>query len=112
MAERLYLGGFTDTVLHRETDGTVIVEERQDCASILDANHRKREHSFGHAGEFQEAFDVPMVEVLRWQRECGADLFSDEHMAYMESKLRMPEYKNLTTAPKVRDPHIKIRGAR
>jgi hypothetical protein len=111
MAEKLYLGGFTNTVLHKETDGTVIVEERQDCEPILDANQRKRDHTFGHGGDFQEAFDVPMVEVLRWQRECGALMFSPEHMAYMEKHLRMPEYAYLNTAPKQRDAHVRVRGA-
>jgi hypothetical protein len=115
MADRTYLGGFTNTVLHEESDGTLIVEERQDCQSILDANQRKRDQRFDSwspGGNFQEAFDVPMVEVLRWQRECGAAMFSEEHMAYMDAKLREPAYAKLATAPRVRDPHIIMRGTR
>lgn len=113
MAERIYLGGMTDTVIHQEADGTIVVEERQDCQAILDANARKRNERF-HAGSgfAQEAFDIPMTEVLRWQIECGAPMFSAEHMAYMDAKLRMPEFAKLATAPTLRDPHIIVKGSR
>lgn len=113
MAERDYLGGFTNTVIHHEADGSVVVEERQDAEPIIDRANSKRNSRFaGKSGDFQEEFDVPMVLVLAWQRECGAQMFSDEHMAYMNAKLRSPEYAYLSLAPKLRDPHILITGSR
>ena len=113
MAERTFLGGFTNTVLHEESDGTIVIEERQDCESILDLNARKRNEQFSAPTAFaQEAFNVPMVKVLQWQRECGAAMFSDEHMAYMEAQLRLPENAKMSAAPKLRDPRVIIRGAR
>lgn len=113
MADRDYLGGFTNTVIHRESDGTVIVEERQDAEPILNRNARKRNERFaGKSSDFQEEFDIPMVLVLAWQRECGAQMFSEEHMAFMNMKLRSPEFQYLTTAPKMRDPRVLISGAR
>ena len=54
MAERVYLGGVTDTVLHAETDGSVIIEERQDCGDILDRNQKGRDHRF--SGRSPEGF--------------------------------------------------------
>ena len=56
MAERLYLGGVTNTVIHAETDGTIHVEEKQDSQGILDHNARRRNERFSSAGEeFREA---------------------------------------------------------
>lgn len=115
MTERIHLGGFTNTTIHRESDGTVIVEEKQDCQSILDANARKRNERFSGAspdGFVQEAFDIPMVLVHRWQLECGHRMYSKEHMEYMNQRLKLPEFSYLVSAPKVRDPHIIIKGAR
>lgn len=113
MADRIYLGGMTNTVLHCEADGTIVVEEQQDAQSILDQNARKRNERFaGKSGDFQETFDVPMVLLIRWQQECRHPMFSEEHMAYVDAKLRMPEFQYLTVAPKLRDPHIIINGAR
>lgn len=113
MADRIYLGGMTDTVLHCEADGSVVVEERQDAQSLLDQNARKRNERFaGGSGDFQETFDIPMVLMIRWQQECRQPMFSAEHMAYVDEKLRMPEFCYLTVAPKLRDPHILIKGSR
>lgn len=112
MTERVYLGGFTNTTLHLEEDGSLTVEEIQDVEPILDQNARKRNERFAGGGDIQEAFDIPMTLVLRWQRECGHQMLSDGHMAYMNGKLKQPEYAYLTTAPKLRDAHIIIKGAR
>ena len=108
-----YLGGVTDTVIHHEADGSVIVEERQDAQAILDANARKRNERFHAGSDFaQEAYDIPMVLMIKWQQECGATMLSDEHMAYVDRQLKMPEYAYLTAAPKLRDPRIIMKGLR
>jgi hypothetical protein len=113
MTERIHLGGFTNTTLHLEEDGSLTIEEIQDVEPLLDQNARKRNERFaGGSGEFQEAFDIPMTLVLQWQRECGLPMLGEGHMAYMNAKLKQPEYAYLTTAPKLRDPHILIKGAR
>lgn len=114
MTERVYLGGITNTTLHLEDDGTIHVEEKQDCQPILEANQRKRDHRFGgrRGAVAEEAFDIPMTLVLKWQRECGAAMLSDEHMAYMNRKLREPEYAKLTTSPARRDPRVVMTGLR
>lgn len=114
MTERVFLGGFTNTTLHYESDGTLVVEEKQDCEPILEANQRKRDHRFGRkrGAVAEEAFDIPMTLALKWQRECGAAMLSDEHMAYMNRQLASPEYAYLGCAPKQRDPHIQMTGLR
>jgi hypothetical protein len=115
MTERTYLGGMTDTVIHEESDGTIIVEERQDCQSILDSNARKRNERFSSSspeGFVQESYDIPMVLMHRWALECGHALFSKEFEEYMNRQLKQPEFKYLVSAPCLRDPHIIVRGAR
>lgn len=115
MAERTYLGGMTDTVLHQESDGTIVVEERQDVESILDSNARKRNERFSSAspeGFVQESYDIPMVLFIRWRNECGHEIFTPEFEEYMNRQLKMPEFKYLVSAPCLRDPHIVMRGKR
>lgn len=115
MAEKTYLGGMTNTVLHQESDGTLIVEEFQDCEAILDSNARKRNERFSASspeGFVQESYDIPMVLFNRWKLECGHEIFSREFEEYMNSQLKLPEFKYLVSAPCLRDPHIIVKGAR
>jgi hypothetical protein len=115
MADRQYLGGMTDTVLHFENDGSMIIEERQDCQSILDKNaigRNERFDAWSPEGTVREEFNIPMVVLLQFEKECGHRLFSKEYDEYMDKKLRQSEFSYLISAPTVRDPHIIIRGAR
>lgn len=115
MAERTYLGGLTNTTIHQESDGTVIVEEKQDCQSILDRNQQKRDHRFNAAspsGEFHEVADIPMVPYLDECRKAGCAPFSKEGDLVMERMLMDPKYAKFISAPTLRDPHIIIKGAR
>jgi hypothetical protein len=115
MADRDYLGGPTNTVLHWESDGTLHVEERQDSQAILDKNARLRNERFDSwspEGTVREEFNVPLVVLLQFQKECGHRMFSREYDEYMDKKLKAPEFAYLVSAPKMRDPHIIMKGAR
>jgi hypothetical protein len=115
MADRDYLGGVTNTVVHTESDGTVTVEERQDCQSILDRNQHGRDHRFdaySPSGDFQEVANIPMVPYLEECRKAGCQPFSREADLVMEKMLVSPQFAKFISAPTVRDPHIIIRGAR
>ncbi|MES2958460.1 MAG: hypothetical protein V4792_09740 [Pseudomonadota bacterium] len=113
MAERTYLGGITNTVLHSESDGTLIVEERQDCESILDHCAAMRNERFSDAGtEFRELCTIPMTVLLEWCREAGVSPLSNEADFVIEKKLRDSMYAKLRSGPTVRDAHIIIKGAR
>lgn len=114
MAERIQLGGLTNTEVVFEGDKVHVVEQ-QDCQSILDANQRKRDHRFDSwspEGTVREEFDIPAVVLWQFHLECGHALFTPEFDAYMNRKLKEPEFAYLVSAPKLRDPHIVIRGAR
>jgi hypothetical protein len=114
MAYRQYLGGITDTVIHTETDGTTYIEERQDCEAIFDLNQRKRDHRYSSAspeGFVHEIANVPMVIYQQKCQDIGQQLFAEPDIA-MELILKDPAYSRCLAAPKVRDPHIIIRGAR
>jgi hypothetical protein len=115
MSDKLFLGGITNTMIHQESDGTIIVEESQDVQGILDRNQRKRDHRFsGYSPEgfVREEFDIPLVVLQQLQKECGHRMFTPEFDDYMDAKLRSPEFKYLLSAPAVRDPHIIIKGTR
>jgi hypothetical protein len=114
MTERINLGGMTNTTVHIETDGTIHVEEKQDCQAILDSNQRKRDHRFDSwspEGFVQEVAEIPEVEYLKMCRKIGQQPFSTPDIA-MELILRDPEFAKCLTAPKLRDPRIRMRGAR
>lgn len=114
MADKQFLGGVTNTTLYHESDGTIIVEEKQDCESILDHNQRGRDHRFSShspSGDFQEVANIPMVPYLDKCREIGQTPFASPDIA-MELILRDPKYSKFLSAPKQRDPHIKIIGSR
>jgi len=114
VADSVYLGGMTNTTLHYEADGTVIVEEKQDCEAILDDNQRKRDHRFdawSPEGFVQEVAQVPEVVYLAKCREIGQQPFASPDLA-MELILADPQYAKFSTAPTLSDPHIRMRGAR
>jgi hypothetical protein len=114
MTERINLGGVTNTTIHIEQDGTTILEEKQDCQDILDRNQKKRDHRFDSRspeGFVHEVAEIPMVPYLEMCRKIGQQPFSTPDVA-MELILRDPEFAKFLTAPKLRDPHVIIRGAR
>jgi hypothetical protein len=122
MAERLHLGGITNTVIHTETDGTIHIEERQDCEPILDWTAALRNQRFGaETGEFgQYEGEVPWTVYMAKAKEVlGVDhagavraLGTDEGQMVIELIMRDPANANLRAAPKLRDPRVIMKGLR
>jgi hypothetical protein len=115
MADKVFLGGVTNTTLHFESDGTMHVEEKQDCEPILDYTHAARNHRFDANvcdGMATHVAEIPMVEMLKWCREAGVQMFSREADFVIEKKLQDPQYAKFLAAPKLRDPHIVMKGKR
>ena len=117
MADREFIGGVTNTVLHLEADGTLHVEESQDVAPILDYTHAARNHRFDayscdgmlrHEGEIP--FTVFQEECKR--RGVTCDLFSKAGELVIEAILADPKYALFRAAPSVRDPRIIMKGLR
>jgi len=114
MTDRIHLGGITNTTLHLESDGTIHVEEKQDCQAILDRNQRGRDHRFDASskdGFYREVAEIPMVPYLAKCREIGQQPFATPDVA-MELILRDPQYAKFHCAPTVRDPHVVMKGVR
>ncbi len=115
MAERVYLGGVTNTVMHLETDGTIHVEDRQDAEGILDYAAAGRNNRFSADscdGLMRHEAEIP---ATVFQKECvkrGIVPFSPESDMVIELILADPQYAKFLAAPKVRDSHIIIKGAR
>lgn len=115
MAERVYLGGVTNTTLHLEEDGTIHVEEKQDAEGILDYAAAGRNNRFSADscdGMMRHVAEVPMVEYIKWCREANVPMFSPEADIVMELNLRKAENARMLAAPKTRDPRVIIKGAR
>lgn len=115
MADRIYVGGVTNTVLHLESDGTIVTEERQDCEGILDYAKAGRDNRFDAEscdGMLRHVAEVPMVEYIAWCREAGVKMFTPEADLVMELKLQSPDNAMMLAAPKVRDARIIMRGVR
>lgn len=115
MADRIYVGGVTNTVLHFESDGTIITEERQDCEGILDYAKAGRDNRFDAEscdGMLRHEAEIPMTVLIEECRKRGVTLFSKESDLVIEYILAAPEYAAFRAAPKVRDPRIIMRGIR
>ena len=119
MSEKLIVPGvtgYTATVIHSETDGTIHVEEKQNVEPILDYCAAGRNNRF-HAGDSLDGMlrhegEVPFVV---FQEECrlrGVQPFSPESDMVMEYILASPKYAAFRAAPTVRDPGIIIKGVR
>lgn len=115
MADKEYLGGVTNTTLHFEADGTMHVEEKQDCEPILEYTKAARDHRFDATvcdGMLRHVAEIPMVEYIKWCREAKVRLWSKEADLIVEKKLADPAYAMLRAAPTLRDPHVIIKGLR
>jgi hypothetical protein len=119
MADKLVIpgsSGYTATVIHTETDGTMHVEEKQNVEPILDYCAAGRDTRFGAPdtvdGMFRHEAEIPFV---IFQDECvkrGVQPFSPESDMVMELILVDPKYAKFRAAPTVRDPGIVIKGRR
>lgn len=115
MAEKVFLGGVTNTTLHIETDGTMHVHDYQDAQKIVDyaaAGRNGRFSADACDGMLRHVAEVPMVEYQKWCREANVAPFSPEADIVLELKLRDADNARMLAAPKTRDPRIIMKGAR
>jgi hypothetical protein len=117
MAQREFLGGVTNTVIHTETDGTMHIEERQDVEPILDFTHAARNHRFDATsvdGMLRHEAEIPFVVFQEECKKLGVvpSLGSKEADLVIEAILVDPKYAAFRAAPTTRDPHIIMRGLR
>lgn len=117
MADKEFLGGVTNTVIHTETDGTMHIEEKQDVEPIMhftDAMRNHRFDSYSLDGMLRHEAEIPFV---IFQKECQKrgvlpSLGSPEADLVIEAIMADPQYARFRAAPTVRDAHIIMRGAR
>ena len=115
MADKIFIPGTVDAVMHVESDGVIHVEHVQDVEPILDYTHAGRNHRFSASsaeGFVQHVAEVPFVVLQDWAREAGVSILSNEFSVIMEKKLQDPANAKLLAAPKLRDPRIIMRGNR
>lgn len=117
MADREFIGGVTNTVIHTETDGTMHIEERQDVEPILNYTHAARNHRFNADscdGMLRHEGEIPFT---IFQEECKRrgvvpNLASPEATLVIEAILADPKYALFRAAPTVRDPRVIMKGLR
>ena len=115
MADKEYLGGVTNTTLHLETDGTIHVQETQDCEGIMHYAEAARNNRFDSNvldGMMQHVAEIPMVIYIEECRKRGVALFTAEADLVMEAIIADPQYAKFRAAPNIRDPHIIMKGRR
>lgn len=115
MADKVFIPGAVDAVMHIEADQTIHVEHVQDVEPILNYTHAARNHRFDAMSPergFAHVAEIPAVVLMEWAREAGVDIFSNEMSIIMEKKLQDPQYAKFLAAPKLRDPHVIMRGLR
>lgn len=117
MADRIDLGGVTNTRLHIENDGTMHVEERQDVEPIMEYAHAARNHRFSSEamdGMMRHEAEIPFVVFQEACKRRGivADIGSKEANSVIEEILRDPAFAAFKTAPALRDPRVIMKGLR
>ena len=113
MAEKIFIPGTVDAVMHVESDGVIHVEHVQDVEPILDYTHAARNHRYSAVspeGGFAHVAEIPFVVLQEWAREAGVGILSNEMSVVMEKKLQDPQFAKFLAAPKLRDPRIIMRG--
>lgn len=116
MAERVFLGGLTNTEMIFESDGTTHIRDHVDAEPILDyaaACRNNRYSGMSPEGTLQHVAEIPIPLVMQWAREAGLgndQLMGQEMSIIIEKKLQDPQYAKLLAAPTLRDPHIIMRG--
>lgn len=117
MANKTFIGGVTNTVLHTEADGTFHVEERLDVEPILDyaaAGRNARFSADALDGMLRHEAEIPFT---IFQNECQKrgiypSPTSPEGEMVIEAMLVDPQYARFRAAPLTRDPRIIIKGSR
>ena len=115
MADKIFIPGSVNAVMHIEADQTIHVEHVQDVEPILNYTHAARNHRFdamSPEGFVAHVAEIPAVVLMEWAREAGVGIFSNEMSVIMEKKLQDPQYEKFLAAPKLRDPHVIMKGAR
>lgn len=115
MADKIFIPGAVDAVMHVESDGVIHVEHVQDVEPILDYAHAGRNHRFSGSspeGSMAHVAEIPAVVLQEWAREAGVGLFSNEMSVIMEKKLQDPAYEKFLAAPKLRDARVIMKGLR
>lgn len=123
MAERIHLGGITNTTLHLEEDGTLHIEEKIDAAPILEWTKACRDNRFSAEdtldGMARYEGEVPVTIYLEECRKRGMTfdqamqtLGTQEGDFILMSILYNPQYAKLRAAPNTRDAHVIVKGTR
>lgn len=115
MADKFVIPGAVTAVMHLETDGVLHVEHVQDVEPILDytaAGRNNRFDALSPEGFVAHEAEIPFVVLMDWAKEAGVGVLSNEMSFIVEKKLQDPQYAKFLAAPKLRDPHVIMRGLR
>lgn len=96
MADKLFIGGITNTTIVQE-DGKTYVHDVVDAEPAL--NRVKELSRLNHEhlvrrDEFYEEANIPFTVFQEWCREAGVtDMFGQEAMAIYQKKMQDPYFK-------------------
>ena len=115
MADKIYIPGAVDAIMHIESDGVIHVEHKQDCQGILDytkAMRDRRYSAWSPEGTMRYEGEIPFVKAIEWAIESGTQVLSKEWYEYAERRLNSADHAGLRGAPHLTDPRIIIKGLR
>lgn len=96
MAEKLFLGGITNTTIAEE-DGKIYVHDSVNAEPVLEyvkAANKANAENLVRRDEFTHEAKIPMTVFMEWCREAGVtDMFSEEAMNIYDKKMQDHYYR-------------------
>tara|TARA_R100001509_G_C4826827_1_gene201831 strand:+ start:665 stop:949 length:285 start_codon:yes stop_codon:yes gene_type:complete len=83
-----------DTSYHTEDD-KLIIRRSQDVQRILDFNKERNIDGHNRNSDMRLAGSIPFVVAEMWSKECGANIGSQEFLAYVKKKLLSGDFSKL-----------------
>ena len=84
--------GITEYFKHDSETGKNIIMSVQDCDPILEMNKRASE-KLNKKGNFWYVGTIPNVILMRWAKECGHRMWSNEFNEYAKKQMNSGNYR-------------------
>ena len=76
-------------------DNKLIVDRSQDVQDILDFNKERNIDGHNKKADMRLVGSIPFVVAEMWSKECGANIGSQEFLAYVKKKLLSGDFSKL-----------------
>lgn len=84
----------TESYLHSDSDGNMVIQAVQDAEDIIDHNARMAEN-LDKKADWWFIGSIPLQICVQWAQESSTKVFTKEWQAYAKKQMQLPEYRKL-----------------